>query len=115
VFFPPPGRVVHCRVEPYDIYIGRPGPWGNPIRLLSESHREQCIAEYRAWLWAEIEAGRIGLWDLAALYGKTLGCWCAPRLCHGLVLLAAAKWAVTILTDIYGYSMEEVENRVNSS
>ena len=22
-------KVVHCKKEPFDVYIGRPGPWGN--------------------------------------------------------------------------------------
>jgi hypothetical protein len=95
---------IHHRV-PYDVYIGRPGkgregPWGNPF-----SHRpgtaaqyrvesvEQAIACYRPWLWQQIRIGAISVKDLAALHGKTLGCFCAPRPCHGHVLEAAAAWA----------------------
>jgi conjugative relaxase-like TrwC/TraI family protein len=86
--------VVHCRQAPYDLYIGRgrdprtgePGEWGNPY-----SHRpsrvpgvivvatvEEAIERYRRHLWAEIRSGRLPLERLAALDGKTLGCWCAP-------------------------------------
>jgi len=25
-------RVVHCKKEPYDVYIGRPSKWGNPLK-----------------------------------------------------------------------------------
>jgi Domain of unknown function (DUF4326) len=102
-------RVVHCKRESYDVYIGRgrdprsgePGEWGNPY-----SHRpsrvpgvivvasvDEAIACYRRHLWAEINSGRLSLARLAALDGKTLGCWCAPRPCHGEVLVAAARWA----------------------
>lgn len=24
-------KVVHCKKEPYDVYIGRPSKWGNPF------------------------------------------------------------------------------------
>jgi hypothetical protein len=34
--------IVHCKVEPYDVYIGRPGPWGNPF-----THKEGTIARFR--------------------------------------------------------------------
>lgn len=96
-----PSRVVHCKRESYDIYIGRgpcpqtgeSGRWGNPFRLGPEDSRGATLERYRAWLWREIRAGRIPLADIAALDGKTLGCWCAPRPCHGNILSAAASWA----------------------
>jgi len=85
--------VVHCKRESYDVYIGRPGPWGNPFRLRAEDERGATLDRYRAWLWEGIVNGDITLQSLAALHGKTLGCWCAPRPCHGDVLSAAAAWA----------------------
>jgi hypothetical protein len=93
--------VVHCKRERYDIYVGRgrdprsgePGRWGNPFRIDRDGDRDEVIARYRRWLRSEIKAGRISLPELAALHGKVLGCWCAPRACHGEVLAAAAKWA----------------------
>jgi Domain of unknown function (DUF4326) len=75
------------------VYIGRGGRWGNPFRIGPDGDRNQVIAKYRRWLWAEIKAGRIDLADLALLHGKTLGCWCAPKRCHGEVLARAASWA----------------------
>lgn len=88
--------------EPYDIYIGRPGKglegrWGSPFRLSVNEERGATIERYRAWLWAEIGAGRISLGDLASLHGKMLGCFCKPAPCHGDVLEAAAAWAVAQL------------------
>lgn len=95
-------RVVDCRVSVYDIYVGRgpdprtgePGEWGNPFRIGLDGSREEVIEKYRRHLWAEIEAGRVDLGALVALHGRTLGCWCAPRRCHGEVLEAAAVWAL---------------------
>jgi len=93
--------VVHCKRERYDVYIGRGcdprtgerGRWGNPFRIGRDGGRKEVIAQYRRWLHAEIEAGRVPLGELASLHGKVLGCWCAPRVCHVEVLAAAAKWA----------------------
>lgn len=79
--------VVHCKREPYDVYIGRPGNWGNPFRLESEADRGDAIEKFRAW-------GERQPWlkDAAAieLKGRALGCWCAPKPCHGHVL---QEWA----------------------
>src|SRR5262245_11047920 len=105
--------VVHCRRASYDVYIGRgndprtgePGEWGNPF-----SHRpsrvpgvivvptvEEAIERYRRHLWTEVRSGCLLLERLAALGGKTLGCWCAPGSCHGEVLAVAAAWATAQL------------------
>jgi hypothetical protein len=86
--------VVHCRREAYDVYIGRGGPWGNPYRIGPDGSRDEVIESYRRWLWDEIEAGRVDRAELARLHGKRLGCYCAPRRCHGEVLERAAMWAL---------------------
>lgn len=102
--------VVHCKRESYDVYIGRgrdprtgePGRWGNPFShrpssvagVTVVSSREEAIERYRRWLWEGIKGGRVDLAELASLHGKVLGCWCAPRACHGEVLEDAAFWAL---------------------
>lgn len=82
--------VVHCKRSPYDVYIGRPSPWGNPFRLRDEAERAAVIRRYRTWL-----ARRPELIERARreLRGKRLGCWCAPRPCHGDVLAEIANRA----------------------
>ena len=97
-------RVVNLRREPYDVYIGRPGqgqagPWGNPFRLNAESQRGPVLERYRSWLQSQIAAGRISKPALAELHGKTLGCFCKPKACHGDVLAAAADQAWAELHD----------------
>lgn len=92
-------KVVHCKIEKnFDVYIGRPGPWGNPF-----SHKEGTLAKfkcatveesiqrYREWLLTQPEL----LKRLPELKGKVLACWCktlknpnAP--CHGDVLAELA-------------------------
>ncbi|MDQ5843653.1 MAG: DUF4326 domain-containing protein [Thermoproteota archaeon] len=36
-------RVVHCKVEPFDVYIGRPSKWGNPFKIGKDGSREEVI------------------------------------------------------------------------
>lgn len=81
-------RVVHCKREPYDIYIGRPSKWGNPFLLWEEQDRAKVLIQYENYLRREVREGRL---KPKQLKGKVLGCWCAPRLCHGDVLAAFAE------------------------
>lgn len=82
------GRVVHCKREKFEVYIGRPSKWGNPFVLGVDGTREEVIAKYRAWLMDRVVSRRI---DVSELRGKVLGCWCAPKACHGDVLLEMAE------------------------
>ena len=75
-------RVVHCKKSPYDIYIGRPSKWGNPFVVGKDGTREQVIAMYREWIAQQPAL----VSALSELRGKVLGCWCAPKACHGDVL-----------------------------
>lgn len=76
-------RVVHWRKERYDIDIRRPAKWGNPFRIGVDGTRSEVIAKYRAWLLEQPQL----LQDIEELRGKTLGCWCHPKPCHGDVLI----------------------------
>ena len=80
-------RVVHCKREPYDVYIGRPSKWGNPFVLGKDGTRQEVIEKYRTWIMQQPHL----LASISELRGKTLGCWCAPKSCHGDVLLELAK------------------------
>ena len=89
-------RVVHCKKEPFDVYIGRPGKWGNPFWFTKypvpgfahqERTREESIALFRNWIMTKPELLR----DLKDLKGKVLGCWCSPKPCHGDVLVELAN------------------------
>lgn len=78
-------RVVHCKREPYDVYIGRPSKWGNPFPL--SMGRTACINAYEKWILTQPQL----LADLHELKDKTLGCWCKPKPCHGDVLVKLIK------------------------
>ena len=63
--------VVHCRKAQYDVYVGRPGPFGNPFS------------------WKD---GTLAVWKVKReLRSKVLGCWCKPGPCHGDILARIAN------------------------
>jgi hypothetical protein len=95
--------VVHCMKDDYDVYIGRgrcpktgqQGEWGNPFSHESNlpgvtkvASRTVAIAAYHDWLIAQPELVKKAKRELK---GKKLGCWCAPRACHGAVLAGIAN------------------------
>jgi len=79
-------KVVHCKRERCDIYIGRPSEWGNPFEIGKDGTRQQVIDKYRAWIKTQPDLLR----EIPTLKGKALGCWCCPRPCHGDVLAELA-------------------------
>ena len=82
-------RVVHCKRERYDVYVGRGrgSRWGNPFKSPRDGSRDEVIAKYERWLVSQPEL----MAALPELRGKVLGCWCAPKPCHADVLLRLAN------------------------
>ena len=87
-----PKQIVHCKKEPFDVYIGRPSIWGNPFTHIADRHtsaefivssREEAIARYRDYVLGDAFL----MSKLPSLKGRVLGCWCDPLPCHGQVLL----------------------------
>lgn len=85
--------VVHCKKEPYDVYIGRPSKWGNPFTHKQDGKtlakyvlgsREEAVEAYREWITNG--EGKHLMNDLYELADKVLGCWCYPKSCHGDIL-----------------------------
>jgi len=97
-------KVVHCKKEPFDVYIGRgirggeKSKWGNPYShkdgTLAEfkvDSRKEAIEKFEEYLLSNEEL----MGKLEELEGKTLGCWCinsnnwnpGDKLkCHGQIL-----------------------------
>ena len=75
------------------IRIDRATMWGNPFIIGVHGTRAEVIEQYRIWLWNRISDGSITIAQLTTLHGKTLACHCAPKACHGDVLVKAAAWA----------------------
>lgn len=82
-------RVVHCKKEPYDVYIGRPSKWGNPFSIGIHGSRREVIRMYLDWVTQQPEL----IASLPELKGKVLGCWCKPLPCHGDILARLAEEA----------------------
>lgn len=92
-------RVVNRYKEPFDVYIGRGSKWGNPYSHLDNTkaeHRvttvEEAIEGYRMQLMRQIATLQITTRDLLELEGKTLGCFCKPKPCHGDVIVDMIEW-----------------------
>lgn len=88
--------VVHCRKESYNVYVGRGrcpqtgswGEWGNPFIVGIHGTREECVEAYRLYLSVNPQLiNKIK----GELKGKRLGCWCAPKSCHGDVIAEIAN------------------------
>lgn len=95
--------VVH-RDSKHDVYIGRPTIFGNPWSHKKENHarftvatRKEAIENYRLWLnglaFTDVlqDKRKEILKLLPELKGKVLGCWCAPKTCHGDILSEMAN------------------------
>ncbi len=87
-------RVVHCKKEEFDVYVGRGSKWGNPYShkegTLAEEvvgSRAEAIQKYEEYLLSNEDL----MIDLPKLRGKILGCWCKPKSCHGDILLKYAN------------------------
>jgi len=72
-------KVVHCKRSSYDIYIGRPSIWGNPFEIGKDGTRAEVIKKYHEYLLGNDKLMKL----LSTLRGKTLGCHCKPKPCHG--------------------------------
>jgi hypothetical protein len=105
------GLVVNCFNSPYEVYVGRGRDpfteeqpefdWGNRFShkdskfdIVRVDTREEAVALHKAELWERIKSGELSLERLAALAGKTLGCYCKPACCHGDTLANGSIWAV---------------------
>jgi hypothetical protein len=98
-----PRRVVHCKHDPYDVYVGRGSIWGNVYSHRESSYAvelvpsaQEAVARYEQWLLQQPSL----MAELHTLAGKVLGCWCrGPRTpnapCHGTVLVRLADQVAT--------------------
>jgi hypothetical protein len=84
------------------VYIGSPSLLGNPFRIGTHGTRDEVIAQYRVWLWQQIQEQTPVFQELQRLALQAqrddlvLLCWCkqADRAipCHGEVVKAARHW-----------------------
>lgn len=70
-------KVVHCKRDAYDVYIGRPSKWGNifsnkegTLAKYKVSTVEEAIEKYDEWLLGQPELMKVLVEELD---GKILG------------------------------------------
>ena len=78
--------VVNKYVDKYDVYIGRPGIFGNPFSV-AKYGREECIRLYKEYFYKRIKEDVVFKNEVLKLRGKVLGCYCKPRACHGDIIV----------------------------
>lgn len=69
------------------VYIGRGSKWGNPFVIGMDGTRDDVCDKYEAWLLGQPQL----LESLHELRGRNLVCYCAPKRCHGDLLLRLAN------------------------
>lgn len=90
-------KVVHCKKENYDVYIGRGSKWGNIFSHNPNSQakylvdtRDEAIEKHKEWFLSQPEMIAMAKKELK---NKILGCFCHPpyKSCHGDILLETAN------------------------
>lgn len=86
---------IHHGMPEGAIYIGRPGKghdgyFGNPFPVNKYDLRSEVLNTYQAYLDKRIKLDPIFRARVKLLSGKTLACFCVPKLCHGMVLAEVA-------------------------
>ena len=78
---PHPDKVVNIHRDNYDVYIGRGkgSIFGNPFPITERCDRECVVALFTDYI---LKTPTV-LSKLHELKDKVLGCFCAPNLCHG--------------------------------
>ena len=71
------------------VYIGRPTKWGNPFKIGADGTRAEVVKKHREWLESGQGPSREEI--QRELRGRDLVCYCAPKPCHGNVLLEIAN------------------------
>ena len=84
-------KVVNIYKEPFDVYIGRAGKgkdgyFGNPFPLLKGEERGSTLDNYKKYFFERIEKDIEFKEKILSLRGKTLGCFCKPKPCHGDII-----------------------------
>jgi len=80
-------KVVHCKKEPYDVYIGRFSIFDNPSVIGIDGNRDEVLKKYQKYFQNRIANDVNFRKKILELNGKTLGCWCKPKTCHGDIII----------------------------
>ena len=78
--------------KPYDVYCGRAGKgqdgyFGNPIQLSPKESRDSTLEKFKEYFLERIKTDVEFADRVNALKGKRLGCFCAPKPCHVMIII----------------------------
>lgn len=76
-------RLVNVRSEHYDVCIMRPSIFGNPFKIGRDGNRDEVCDKFDLYFLNRILIDAEFKKQVHSLSGKTLGCCCAPKRCHG--------------------------------
>jgi hypothetical protein len=70
------------------IYIGRPGPFGNPFKIGKDGDRDEVVRKFKWYFVRRIEEDVVfsGAVKMLKAEATALVCFCAPLKCHGDVI-----------------------------
>lgn len=74
-------------VPPSAVYIGRGTLLGNPYRIGPDGTRDEVIAKYEAYFQRMLRQPGFVTRVLSYVGDYDLACWCAPKPCHGEIVL----------------------------
>lgn len=86
-------KVINIRNKtgsPDEVYVGRPGIFGNPFLLGKHGDRDMVVTLHESYMITRMGINPEFREQIRSLYGKTLMCFCAPRNCHAYNLAAMA-------------------------
>ena len=88
-------------VQNCDVYIGRrftmgqwdlpESIWANPYKVKEYGSEEKVCELYETYMRERLNKEPTLREQLQLLKGKTLGCWCKPKMCHGDILVKLIK------------------------
>ena len=85
------------RPQNYTLYIGRAwaglsdSKWANPYRINRSKPLHQELSRVLSLYEAYVRSRPDLMKSLYEIDGQVLGCWCAPNLCHGDILVKLRK------------------------
>lgn len=87
--------------QPFDIYIGRGSPLGNPFPIEhgTDKDRDHVIEKYREYFHSQIVTNPEMSKYLESLRGLKLGCHCKPAACHGDIIAEYLNNSQSLMED----------------
>ena len=90
-------KVAHVRDMTFTVYIGRPSVFGNPFIIGVHGNRKQCIRKFEKYAWRN---QRVLDAIMQLKKNAILGCHCAPKACHGEVIIRIRKQLLAQVSNV---------------